>query len=126
MIHKRAGLYLASLDSMWSKFQMQTRRRLQFWRMRETPLKQTYKLNAVIYRCETELEVTRKFKTKLWNPIQILLKFVKSNPNPSQSWKSAGFKSKSMVISGRLSGSHLFHYLQYISLNYWGKHKRKM
>jgi len=64
MVHKRTGLYVT-----WFKY----KQNIQFRRMWETPLKQTCRLNAVIYRSETELKVAKKFKTRLSNPIQIQL-----------------------------------------------------
>jgi len=38
--------------------------------MWETPLKQIYRLNGVIYNSETELKVAKKFKTRLSKPNQ--------------------------------------------------------
>jgi len=55
-------------------------------------LKQTYKIITVIYSSGTEPAVEKKNP----NPVKQNL----SNPNPSQIKKSAGFKSKSMFISG--------------------------
>ena len=63
-IYKRAGLYLASPERVWSKYKQD----VQFRPMWETPSKQTYRLNAVICSTETELIVAKKFKTRLLNP----------------------------------------------------------
>jgi len=42
----------------------------------ETPLKQNYRLTAVICSSEIELAVAKKFRTRLSNPIQIWLSII--------------------------------------------------
>ena len=58
---------------IWNNKPLSYERDVQFWRIWETPLKQTYRLNAVIYSSETELTVAKMFKIRSSNPIQIRL-----------------------------------------------------
>jgi len=66
MMHKKESLYLATLNSMWYKYTQD----LQFLRMWDIPLKQTYKVNVVIYSSETELKIVKNSKQDYHNQIQ--------------------------------------------------------